>query len=504
MEGDGAAAAESAREDRAEKLQKTEPEPEPAEYSDEDRARSDAIKADANAAFSASNFAKAIELYTEAIAVVPSAALHSNRAFCHIKTESMGSAILDADEAIKLDKRFAKAYYRKGTALFSMGKYKQAKKQFLNVCKLQPKNKDAAKKAKEVEKIIKELAFQAAIGVDDKSAFDELDPESITVEGSYDGPHLPTPLTAEAIEEMKEKFKDGKKLHRKYLVALLIRAKEVLTEKASMVDLSVPEGAHLTVCGDTHGQFFDLCNIFTLNGAPAADNPYLFNGDFVDRGSWSVEVLVTLLAYMVLDPTSCHLNRGNHETLNMNRVYGFTGEVAAKFTGNKTMGLFTEVFCALPLAHCIGGKVLVVHGGLFSKDGVKLQDLRTIDRFREPPDEGLMSEMLWSDPQRMNGRGPSKRGVGVAFGPDVAARFLDDNGLELLVRSHEVKDEGYEIEPGGRVVTVFSAPNYCDQFGNKGCYAVFDHTCKPKYNSFAHVPHPKVPPMAYASPMMTG
>ena len=228
------------------------------------------------------------------------------------------------------------------------------------MCKLQPKNKDAAKKAKEVEKIIKELAFQAAIGVDDKSAFDELDPESITVEGSYDGPHLPTPLTAEAIEEMKEKFKDGKKLHRKYLVALLIRAKEVLTEKASMVDLSVPEGAHLTVCGDTHGQFFDLCNIFTLNGAPAADNPYLFNGDFVDRGSWSVEVLVTLLAYMVLDPTSCHLNRGNHETLNMNRVYGFTGEVAAKFTGNKTMGLFTEVFCALPLAHCAAAAVAAV------------------------------------------------------------------------------------------------------------------------------------------------
>ena len=246
----------------------------------------------------------------------------------------------------------------------------------------------------------------------------------------------------------------------------------------SMVDISIPEGGKFTVCGDTHGQFFDLMNIFNLNGVPSAENPYLFNGDFVDRGSWSVEVVVTLLAYMCCEPGAVNLNRGNHETINMNRVYGFTGEVAAKFTG-KCFPLFTEVFCALPLAHCIGGKVLVLHGGLFSQDGVKLSDLRAIDRFREPPDEGLMSEMLWSDPQKMNGRGPSKRGVGVAFGPDVAAQFLDDNGLDLLIRSHEVKDEGYEIEPGGRVVTVFSAPNYCDQFGNKGCYAHFDHTYKP-------------------------
>eukprot|EP01048_Picozoa_sp_COSAG05_P015486 COSAG05_NODE_1873_length_3917_cov_3.587742_2_plen_107_part_00 len=78
----------------------------------------------------------------------------------------------------------------------------------------------------------------------------------------------------------------------------------------------------------------------------------------------------------------------------------------------------------------------------------------------------------------------------------------DANNLELLIRSHEVKDEGYEIEPGGRVVTVFSAPNYCDQFGNKGAYAMLDDMAAPTYHSFAHVPHPKVPPMAYASPMM--
>jgi serine/threonine-protein phosphatase 5 len=254
-------AAADAREERLEKM-------EPVEYSAEEIAKSDAIKTEANAAFAAGDFQQAIELYTNAIDVVPSPALFSNRAFCHIKLEALGSAIMDADEALKLDKRFAKAYYRKGSALAMQGKNKPAKREFMKVCKLQPKNKDAAKKVKELDKIIKELAFAAAIGVEEKSEFDDLDPQNITIDGSYDGPHLPTPLTAEAVKEMTEKFKDGKKLHRKYLVELMIKAKEILSAKPSLVDLTVEEGGKLTVCGDTHGQFFDLMNIFNLNGVP--------------------------------------------------------------------------------------------------------------------------------------------------------------------------------------------------------------------------------------------
>eukprot|EP01046_Picozoa_sp_COSAG06_P054627 COSAG06_NODE_9789_length_1816_cov_21.224811_1_plen_262_part_00 len=254
------AAASEAREERLEKMEPS--------YSEEEIAKSDAIKAEANTAFSAGDFQKAIDLYSAAIEVVPSAPLFSNRAFCHIKLEALGSAIMDADEAIKIDRLFPKAYYRKGTALAMQGKNKPAKKEFMKVCKLQPKNKDAAKKVKELDKIIKELAFAAAIGVEEKSEFDSLDPENISIEGGYDGPHLPTPLTAEAVKEMTEKFKDGKKLHRKYLVQLMIAAKEILSAKPSLVDLTVEEGGKLTVCGDTHGQFFDLMNIFNINGEP--------------------------------------------------------------------------------------------------------------------------------------------------------------------------------------------------------------------------------------------
>jgi serine/threonine-protein phosphatase 5 len=100
------------------------------------------------------------------------------------------------------------------------------------------------------------------------------------------------------------------------------------------------------------------------------------------------------------------------------------------------------------------------------------------------------------------GRGPSKRGVGLSFGPDVTKSFLDYNGLSLLVRSHEVKPEGYVVEHDGKCITVFSAPNYCDQIGNKGAYIIFKQDCVPDIRQFTHVPHPKVPVMAFSSPFM--
>jgi len=266
----------------------------------------------------------------------------------------------------------------------------------------------------------------------------------------------------------------------------------------TLVEVDVPKGKEITVCGDTHGQFYDVLNIFNLNGYPSEDNPYLFNGDFVDRGSFSVEVIVCLLAWKAYNPNCMHLTRGNHEAKSMNKLYGFEGEVLHKYD-SKTYDIFCDIFCCLPLVYILGKKVMVTHGGLFSKDGVKLEDIKKVDRIREPPEEGIMCELLWSDPHPQNGRHPSKRGVGVGFGPDVAHRFLDDNGLELLVRSHEMKQNGYEEEAKGRVITIFSAPNYCDQMGNKGAFIRFNgDNMKPKFTTFQAVEHPKIPVMAYA------
>ncbi|XP_045148597.1 serine/threonine-protein phosphatase 5 [Echinops telfairi] len=283
---------------------------------------------------------------------------------------------------------------------------------------------------------------------------------------------------------------------------ILVQVKDILSKLSTLVETTLKETEKMTVCGDTHGQFYDLLNIFELNGLPSETNPYLFNGDFVDRGSFSVEVILTLFGFKLLYPDHFHLLRGNHETDNMNQIYGFEGEVKAKYTA-QMFELFSEVFEWLPLAQCINGKVLIMHGGLFSEDGITLDDIRKIERNRQPPDSGPMCDLLWSDPQPQNGRSVSKRGVSCQFGPDVTKAFLEENDLDYIIRSHEVKNEGYEVAHGGRCVTVFSAPNYCDQMGNKASYIhLRGSDLRPQFHQFTAVPHPNVKPMAYASTLL--
>ena len=225
----------------------------------------------------------------------------------------------------------------------------------------------------------------------------------------------------------------------------------------------------------------------------------MFNGDFVDRGSFSVECIFTLFAFKLLYPNHFFLARGNHESINMNQMYGFEGEVKSKYT-QQMFNLFTEIFNHLPLSHCINSKVLVMHGGLFSKDDVTLDDIRKIDRNRQPPEDGLMCDLMWSDPQYANGRSESKRGVGIQFGPDITKAFLAKNQLDYIVRSHEVKADGYEVMHDGKCITVFSAPNYCDSCGNKGALInLKGNDLTPKLVTYEAVPHPNVKPMAYAN-----
>ncbi|KAJ1506216.1 Serine/threonine-protein phosphatase 5 [Coelomomyces lativittatus] len=318
------------------------------------------------------------------------------------------------------------------------------------------------------------------------------------VDENYTGPHLPkTGSTPEFAIELMKHFRNEKALHKKYAYMLILEAKTLFSSYDSLVHVKVPQGTMLTVCGDTHGQFYDLLNIFEMNGYPSETNAYLFNGDFVDRGSFSVEVILTLIAWKLALPNHLFLARGNHETLDMNQVYGFEGEVKAKFN-SATFMAFTKVFNALPLAHVIENKILVVHGGLFSKDNVTLEDIRNINRFKQPGDDQLMSDLLWADPCSEPGRCPSKRGIGFQFGPDITEKFLAQNNLTKLIRSHEMKSEGYEITHNGKCITIFSAPNYCDAMGNKGAYINIDSNLDFTFRKFTAVSHPKVQPMCYS------
>lgn len=474
------------------------------ETANSNASRAEEIKVLANDAFKAHKYSQAIDLYTKAIELNSENAVYfANRALAHTKLEEYGSAIQDASKAVEIDPRYSKGYYRRGAAYLAMGKFKEALKDFQQVKKICPNDPDATKKLKECEKAVMKLKFEEAISVpatERRSVADSIDYHSIDVESQYTGAKIEgDEVTLEFVKKMMDDFKNQKYLHKRYAFQIVVQTRDMLQALPSLVDINIPDGKHFTVCGDVHGQFYDLMNIFELNGLPSEENPYLFNGDFVDRGSFSLEVILTLFAFKCMSPSAIHLARGNHESKSMNKIYGFEGEVRSKL--NETfVELFAEVFCCLPLAHVINEKVFVVHGGLFSVDGVKLSDIRTIDRFCEPPEEGLMCEILWSDPQPQPGRGPSKRGVGLSFGGDVTKRFLQENNLDLVVRSHEVKDEGYEIEHDGKLITVFSAPNYCDQMGNKGAFIRFEAPdLKPNIVTFTAVPHPDVKPMAYAN-----
>lgn len=389
--------------------------------------------------------------------------LYANRSIAHLKTEYAGYALTDASRAIELDKTYVKAYYRRAAAYMALGKFKQALKDFEAVVQARPSDKDAKIKHSECQKIVRKLAFEKAIAVDsDKKAIvDTIDVDSMAVEDSYEGPRLGDDgkITPSFMEELMAWYKNQKVLHRKYAYRILVDIERYLQAQPTLIHVTIPDSQEFTVCGDIHGQFYDLLNIFKINGLPSPSNPYLFNGDFVDRGSFSVECIFTLFGFKLLYPDHFYLARGNHESASMNQMYGFDGEVKAKY--NQQMAeFFTEVYNWLPLCHCLNNRVLVMHGGLFSSDQVTLEDIRNTDRNRQPPDEGIMCELLWSDPQPQRGRSPSKRGVGIQFGPDVTERFLERNGLDYVIRSHEVKPEGYEVAHDGKCITVFSAPNY--------------------------------------------
>lgn len=376
---------------------------------------------------------------------------------------------------------------------------KDALKDFKAVVKRAPSDKDAKLKLAECEKIVRRLEFFRAIEVgDEPSAAEGLDLDSMIVDDDYDGVRLGDEMTTEFILDMMERFKNGKKIHKKYVYQIIIAVKKIVYDEPTMVEMEIEDDKQLTVCGDTHGkkpyrykeytntilmdlgQFFDLMELFRLNGLPTEKHYYLFNGDFVDRGSWSTEIALLLYAYKWLRPDAFFLNRGNHETDDMNRVYGFEGECKAKYNGmfspaliylvvvicycihdiderfiERVFKLFSESFSALPLATLVGKKYLVLHGGLFSDDKVTLDDIRKLNRHnqRQPGQSGIMMEMLWTDPQTAPGRGPSKRGVGMQFGPDVTKKFCENNGLQAIIRSHEVRMEGYEEEHDGRCIT---------------------------------------------------
>lgn len=249
---------------------------------------------------------------------------------------------------------------------------------------------------------------------------------------------------------------------------LCIRSREIFMSQPMLLELSAP----IKVCGDTHGQYYDLLRLFEYGRFPPESN-YLFLGDYVDRGRQSLETICLLLAYKIKYPTNFYLTRGNHESSSINRIYGFYDECRRRYN-IKLWKTFTDCFNCLPVAALVEQKILCMHGGL-SPDLNNLDEIRKIMRPTDVPEKGLLCDLLWSDPEKdTQGWGENERGVSYVFGADVIARFLEEQEIELICRAHQVVEDGYEFFAKRQLVTVFSAPNYCQEFDNAGAMMVID------------------------------
>lgn len=342
----------------------------------------------------------------------------------------------------------------------------------------------------------------------------QLSEHEVRIEADYTGVHLADTFNQKDFEKMLASFKSNQVLHTKYALMILNKATESLSKLPNVNEINcldslsaTANGNQLTnglsddfrvnVVGDLHGQFIDLFTIFDLNGLPSSNNLYLFNGDFVDRGSQQTEVLLTLLYALVLYGSSIfYLNRGNHEDYGCSVRFGFKEEVMTKYClySKLIMKKCNKVFAALPIATIITqqgmkdkqqiNKILVVHGGISSETDLNL--IKTLKRFNYPSVDGTsactteqeklevlqIQDLLWSDPMPASGCTFNKqRHIAKQFGPDVTEKVLAKYGLSLLIRSHECKNEGYEFHHNNKCITIFSASNYCGGI-NKGSICV--------------------------------
>ncbi|KAF8918933.1 serine/threonine protein phosphatase [Mucidula mucida] len=264
--------------------------------------------------------------------------------------------------------------------------------------------------------------------------------------------------------------------------ALCIKAREILIEEGNVQCIDAP----VTICGDIHGQFWDLLQLFETAGQ-CPERSYLFMGDFVDRGYFSVETFLLLLALKVRWPDRVCLIRGNHESRQITQVYGFYDECTRKYGSPTVWRYCTDVFDYLSLAAIIDGRVFCVHGGL-SPALSSVDMIRSLERRIEVPHEGAMCDLLWSDPDEITGWGLSPRGAGFLFGADPTGSFLRHNNLDLIARAHQLAMEGYKMMFERQIVTVWSAPNYCYRCGNVAAVLELDEHLGQEYKVFGCAP----------------
>jgi len=280
-----------------------------------------------------------------------------------------------------------------------------------------------------------------------------------------------------------EEVKKGNCLPERVFKNLCELCMEILSEESNIQPVEAP----VSICGDIHGQFYDVLELFRVGGQ-LPDNSYIFIGDFVDRGYHSVETIQLLLSLKAKYPGRITLLRGNHESRQITQFYGFYEECQRKYGNTNVWKYCTDLFDYLPLGALVEGKVLCIHGGL-SPDIKTLDQIRVIDRKVEIPHEGPFCDLMWSDPEEIDTWAFNTRGAGWLFGSKVTKEFSHLNDLELICRAHQLVMEGYKFWfPEKNLVTVWSAPNYCYRCGNVASILHIDENMEREWKIFNSVP----------------
>ena len=266
-----------------------------------------------------------------------------------------------------------------------------------------------------------------------------------------------------------ETVKSGNTPKEDEISKLIDEAIPIFNSEKNVLHLNSP----LKICGDSHGQLYDTFHMLELS-PPIPETKYLFLGDYVDRGAYSLELLCLFLVYKVKYPDSIYLLRGNHETSGVNSEYGFIDEMKEKFKNTNLYNKCNELFKYLPIAAIVEDRIFCVHGGLAPMLET-VDQLDQLERRVEPELTSLLCNILWSDPSEVSQWMRSERRSGYLFGEEQTETFLKNNNLEYMVRSHEMVD-GYRLQFNGKIATVWNAPNYCYVCGNKGSFLLVGKT----------------------------
>ncbi|ORC92263.1 putative serine/threonine protein phosphatase [Trypanosoma theileri] len=315
----------------------------------------------------------------------------------------------------------------------------------------------------------------------------------------------------------KELACNGKRIPDTSLLQKHLELGGLITEKAALLLINdaallfadEPNVLHLqdpiTISGDIHGQYYDLLTLLCMGGDPSMTQ-YLFLGDYVDRGLFSCEVTLLLFAFKIRYPKTFWMLRGNHECHSLSYNFTFHDECVHKY-GETVYNAFQTAFDRLPLAAVVSSVFLCVHGGI-SPDIKTVDDINDIDRVREPPKSGPMCDLLWSDPMEEEEEemfpdvlflDNKIRGCSFVFSSIAVERFLAVNNLIGVIRAHKAQFEGFrmfrkvEETEFPSVISIFSAPNYCGTYDNRGSILQINKKVL-RVRQFSAVTHPYVLP----------